>query len=159
MRLGEISRAMAIAEKYGTRLAEVKSSLKEEESLKRLVEDYPSHGYVIDREEAAEIFNDVSEPPEELVHLAKFMAPGLEQGMKQRNPVVEFISAFAHNEQSETQNEPGEASNDAGAVQEIPGNPNQGAVPENGEEVAGQQPADDGDLHTLEAAIQNGNVN
>jgi len=66
MRLGEVQRAMTIAHDYGMRLARenVKSN-----GLARLIADYPSHGFVIDRDEAMELFEIVREPSEEEVAL------------------------------------------------------------------------------------------
>lgn len=59
--LGEHQRAMQIAYDYGERLSNMTESLKAN-ALVRLVSDYPSHGFVIDRKEAGELFNDVSAP-------------------------------------------------------------------------------------------------
>lgn len=56
--MGEVNRSMAIAEKYGTRLKEKGGNLKED-TLKKLITDYPSHGFVIDKEEAAQLFTKV----------------------------------------------------------------------------------------------------
>ena len=55
LKLGEVNRAIRIADDYGTRL------LKEKDSsnvLRRLIGDYSSHGFVIDYEEAKAIFKD-----------------------------------------------------------------------------------------------------
>jgi hypothetical protein len=56
--MGEVNRSMAIAEKYGARLKEKGKNCKED-TLKSLISDYPSHGFVIDMEEAATMFNSV----------------------------------------------------------------------------------------------------
>ncbi|HYE79239.1 MAG TPA: SppA protein [bacterium] len=56
MRIGEIQRAVAIALEYGRRLG---TSLKPG-ALDRLVTSYPDHSFVIDREEASELFKVVS---------------------------------------------------------------------------------------------------
>jgi len=62
--LGEHQRAMQIACDYGERLNEVSKSLRKD-ALIRLVGSYPSHGFVIDRKEAKELFNNVQAPDEE----------------------------------------------------------------------------------------------
>ena len=49
MRVGEYDRAMRIASEYATRLG--KANLKDG-ALRRLVEGYPAHGFVIDKKEA-----------------------------------------------------------------------------------------------------------
>ena len=53
--MGEVNRSMAIAKEYGERLFK-NSELCDEESLKTLISGYPSHSFVIDREEAKGIF-------------------------------------------------------------------------------------------------------
>ncbi len=71
MRLGENTRAMGITADYGERLSArsatgATSNLKND-ALARLVRGYPSHSFVIDRDEAKELFHDVREPtPAEL---------------------------------------------------------------------------------------------
>lgn len=57
-RLGEIDRMMAVATAYGERLD--RGNLREG-ALDALVNDYPSHGFIIDMEEAqGELFNKVT---------------------------------------------------------------------------------------------------
>lgn len=64
-RLGELSRAAQIANAYGSRLNEKSKNLKDE-SLSRLIAAYPSHGFIIDSEEAQTLFERVSLPSEDL---------------------------------------------------------------------------------------------
>lgn len=54
IKLGEVLRAINIAKAYGSRIAP-----KNPELIKKLIEDYPSHGFVIDFEEAKDIFPNV----------------------------------------------------------------------------------------------------
>lgn len=61
--LGEHVRAMQIAFEYGERLNN-KSKLLKEDALIKLATNYPSHGFVIDRKEASELFNCVEAPDE-----------------------------------------------------------------------------------------------
>lgn len=68
MRVGEYDRAMRIAIEYAARLG--RANLKED-ALKRLVEGYPAHGFVIDKKEARELFNDVEEPSNDLIELGE----------------------------------------------------------------------------------------
>jgi hypothetical protein len=53
LRLGEDERMMMIASEYGGRLAP-----QREDAIAQLIQDYPSHGFVIDVEEAKDIFGD-----------------------------------------------------------------------------------------------------
>lgn len=57
-RIGEMQRAINIALGYGGRLARKAKSI-EADGLQKLVADYPSHGFVIDRSEAKELFTNV----------------------------------------------------------------------------------------------------
>ncbi|ASC69495.1 hypothetical protein XM38_004220 [Halomicronema hongdechloris C2206] len=57
LRLGELSRSMQVAYEYGTRL---NPNIKK--SINKLVAGYPSHSFVIDREEAQELFRNVRKP-------------------------------------------------------------------------------------------------
>ncbi|HEV8038141.1 MAG TPA: hypothetical protein VGP62_04700, partial [Bryobacteraceae bacterium] len=53
--MGEVKRSMAIAKQYGERLLK-KSELCDAERLNILISGYPSHSFVIDREEAKDMF-------------------------------------------------------------------------------------------------------
>jgi Serine dehydrogenase proteinase len=59
-RLGEVQRAINIANVYGERLNHGRTNLKKG-ALERLVQGYPTHGFVIDIDEAKSLFNDVRE--------------------------------------------------------------------------------------------------
>ncbi len=63
MRLGELQRAQAVATQYGKRLIEA-SKIADQASLAQLVSGYPSHGFVIDREEAQKLFPKKVRTPE-----------------------------------------------------------------------------------------------
>lgn len=60
-RLGETQRAMRIAHEYGQRLNQRCNALRDG-ALENLVASYPSHSFVIDRKEAAELFTNVQAP-------------------------------------------------------------------------------------------------
>ena len=67
IRLAEMDRSLKIATEYGERIG--RGNLKPN-ALERLLSAYPSHGFVIDREEAKELFKYVEEPSAELRTLA-----------------------------------------------------------------------------------------
>jgi hypothetical protein len=69
MRLGENERGMMIAREYGERLVRNTDNLKPK-ALEKLTSSYPSHEFVIDRIEAAELFNNVRKPSEQEAKLA-----------------------------------------------------------------------------------------
>jgi len=60
IRLGEMQRATRVAFEYGQRLNAYGNNLKQG-ALGRLIGEYPAHGFVIDRKEATELFDNVSD--------------------------------------------------------------------------------------------------
>lgn len=73
MKYGEFTRSMRIAVEYGNRLAKGcgGGNLKPD-AINALTTGYPSHGFVIDRDEASEsLFNKVSKPCDHLLTIAE----------------------------------------------------------------------------------------
>ncbi len=64
MHVGEASRSQAIGSHYAMRLSYYGMNISAE-SLQSLISDYPSHGFVIDREEAKGLFRNVRVPNKE----------------------------------------------------------------------------------------------
>lgn len=63
--LSEVERMMKIAQQYGERLGTPNLKDRETgEALRRLIRDYPTHEFIIDREETSEIFEAVAIPSE-----------------------------------------------------------------------------------------------
>lgn len=73
MHVGEVSRAMNIGLEYGSRLAKISKNTFDN-TLQRLANSYPSHGFVIDREEAKELFENVRIPTEREHELLNLLA-------------------------------------------------------------------------------------
>jgi hypothetical protein len=78
MGLGEHQRAMMIASAYGIRLD--KNNLKPN-ALERLIAGYPSHEYVIDREEAGELFHSVNEPSPAQLQMALMLGAEVDEAV------------------------------------------------------------------------------
>jgi hypothetical protein len=57
--VGQKARSMRIAMEYGKRLSAHSGNLKEPSSLDQLARSYPSHSFVINRDEASELFSNV----------------------------------------------------------------------------------------------------
>jgi hypothetical protein len=91
MRLGETVRAMTIAREYGMRLSRGNIEL---DGLDDLISSYPSHGFVIDREEAAQLFKHVRGPqmPEGKLASALMASRLVDSGLTGDGPVVRVIS-------------------------------------------------------------------
>lgn len=103
IRLGENQRATAIALQYGKRLAAKTHSISQD-SLLKLITGYPSHGFVIDRGEAKELFNNVCTPTK---NEEEFCATLRQRGLNP--PLVDFTevppkdSEQSHHEQDSSQ--------------------------------------------------------
>ncbi|KAA5659981.1 hypothetical protein IPC367_27545 [Pseudomonas aeruginosa] len=70
MKYGEFTRSMRIATEYGNRLAKHHSNVRPD-AISMLTTGYPSHGFVIDREEACErLFVNVEPPSVDLFMIA-----------------------------------------------------------------------------------------
>ena len=66
--LGDMNRDMRIAFEYGKRLAKIGGNI-EDDRIHRLVYEYPSHEFVIDRREASELFHRVRGPDDDLLRI------------------------------------------------------------------------------------------
>jgi hypothetical protein len=104
-RIGENDLAMRVAKDYADRLAKRSGNLKSRQMLKALITGYPSHDFVIDRDEIEAIFKNVRRPNEhlqqltvalELKRIAKDYDDALQIGLlltrspkgEQRNPLL-----------------------------------------------------------------------
>lgn len=88
MRLGEIQRAMMIAFHYGERLGKV--NLRPG-ALERLIAEYPSHGFIIDRTEAGQLFHNVRKPMRPELKLANSLPDIGEGGLPRDTALVAFF--------------------------------------------------------------------
>jgi hypothetical protein len=92
MHVGEVSRALKIGKEYGARLS-FKSENLLDGSLDALVEGYPSHGFVIDRSEASDLFihvRDVEPLEAELIKLQPVRSAV--RMPSNDDPIVSFLS-------------------------------------------------------------------
>jgi len=71
--LGETMRAMAIGEEYGKRLDTKFRNLKNQDAFNQLLAGYPYHGFVIDLEEAKNLFKRVTMVDAELGKLLSLL--------------------------------------------------------------------------------------
>lgn len=84
IRMGEIERFVSIAQEYGERL---RTSNVRKETIEKLLSGYPSHEFVIDREEAGELFERVEIPTDELELVAGTF-------IRLHHPTAENMSSF-----------------------------------------------------------------
>lgn len=115
VRLGEVQRAISIAHAYAERLNRYDSNLKPG-SLESLVTAYPSHGFVIDRKEARELFRRVYAPSPDQEALAEYLISLYQQ--PRDNPVVIDVLANFQEEQDDATDEACEPAVPAAAVGE-----------------------------------------
>ena len=75
--IGNVERSMAIATQYGMRLLAKSKNNKLNSTIEQvvdsLVNDYPSHGFVIDRDEAGLLFNNIRKPSDDEECLARIL--------------------------------------------------------------------------------------
>ena len=79
LHVGEVTRAMNIGLEYAERLAKKSCNVNRsddpaEDAIRKLANGYPAHGFVIDREEASELFVSVREPTEDEVKVLEALA-------------------------------------------------------------------------------------
>lgn len=75
MHLGEAARALVIADAYGNRLNQKSGNLASANALNQLYTAYPSHGFVIDRDDARTLFTNVREPDQDELALVEALGP------------------------------------------------------------------------------------
>lgn len=90
MRLAEMQRATDIAYAYGQRLNEKSLNLRAG-GLEKLVANYPSHGFVIDRKEARTIFTKVEKPTGMLLQLAQALYAAGRAQINAETPQIFYI--------------------------------------------------------------------
>ncbi|MDI9365707.1 MAG: hypothetical protein QM541_12205 [Flavobacterium sp.] len=95
VKLGEVQRAIRIANEYGSRLC------SNNELITKLIVSYPSHGFVIDFEEAKEIFQSVRWTNDNESILEQFLHKVVRNEGQQ-----DFISELTPDEEKEENNEP-----------------------------------------------------
>lgn len=133
LRLGELQRATRIAFEYGGRLDGYSQNLKDD-ALKSLINDYPSHSFVIDRKEAANLFKRVSPLTAAEVVLVRFAWPLLQHPSEHQQPrFIDFpVSPYLHEGTSDESDLPAADADSSAAESPGPGQ-------------SGGQPVDAGD--------------
>jgi hypothetical protein len=99
VKLGEIQRAIAIAQAYGIRLNNAYDRNLLEGGLEHLIVGYPSHGFVIDRKEAKALFRRVRHPEQAENLLGEFLCASYP--LKEENTVFDLIDHFLRGEDNE----------------------------------------------------------
>ncbi len=89
MRLGEYHRDMMVAFEYGKRLGE--RNLISEDALKKLTHGYPSHDFIIDREEARELFKNVDSPQNGLLEMLEILMPQIQKDLYHQDAAKNYI--------------------------------------------------------------------
>ena len=78
LRVADIRLSMRIAEEYGTRL---RTENVKEGTIRKLVYEYPSHGFVLDKKEAISLFENVRTPTPAEIELADVIAPIVDEAL------------------------------------------------------------------------------
>ena len=93
MRLGENYRQMLVSREYATRLA--RASGISSSSVDNLITGYPSHGFVIDRMEAKNLFPDVRELTQSEAELAGYIGAIADSALLDDGPTIVHITGDA----------------------------------------------------------------
>jgi hypothetical protein len=94
LHVGEAGRAMNIASQYGGRLFASGKNIGDE-ALSHIISGYPSHEFVIDREEASGLFYSVRAPTQEERLLVETLGPNAlfpVNLVDQAPPIIQFLS-------------------------------------------------------------------
>lgn len=91
IKLAEMQRATEIAFEYGNRLND-KSGNMRSMGIAKLVTGYPSHGFVIDRKEARELFINVDKPEGLLAMLSQALHAKMQKDIDSNVPSVELFT-------------------------------------------------------------------
>jgi hypothetical protein len=89
MRLGEYHRDMMVAFEYGKRLGE--HNLISEAALKKVTHGYPSHSFIIDREEAKGLFKNVDEPQNGLLEMLEILMPQIRKDLYHYDAAKNYV--------------------------------------------------------------------
>ena len=130
--LGEAGRAMSIGSAYGQRLLRYGKNILPAE-LQKLITDYPYHGFVIDRQEASELFQAVREPSEVELRLLEILeSQGILETPEQQLAEAQRILFFLSTQPDDLE------------LTDTEGEDNEGHDEEDNEEAEGATPLDDG---------------
>lgn len=111
-KIGEAARSLAIAEAYGRRLNLWARNLKGD-ALHSLTVGYPSHGFVIDRREADELFRRVREPNSHEVALINRLGPLA--GIPGSDPFVTYLNSEEKIDETSSKNDGAQGVKEKGA--------------------------------------------
>lgn len=103
MKLGELQRANNIGYEYGSRLAKTSKNILDN-SIKKLITTYPSHGFVIDRKEATSLFKNVRGPDDNEQMILEKLYPMVETMLGTASPIVEDFTEVLSGEPNEQHN-------------------------------------------------------
>lgn len=89
IRLAEVERSLRIAGEYGERL---RTPNVKEGGLERLLGQYPSHSFVIDKIEARKIFEEVVDPPADLAQVVQLLRDVADRYLWADSPFATYVS-------------------------------------------------------------------
>ena len=94
MHVGEAGRSLSIAQHYGERLLQYSKNFSSE-VLAHLNLHYPSHGFVIEREEADDLFENVRAPSDEEEALSVALGPLARLPVRSsgKSPIIRYLNS------------------------------------------------------------------
>ena len=113
--IGSDFRDLSVATEYGVRLAKVSKNPKDD-AITRLVEFYPSHDFIIDKDEAASLFYSIEEPSLELYTLVGNITRHTYRPLS-----IGLVTALTQHEVEDPEPKPKDELNDDQSDEERPG--------------------------------------
>ncbi len=111
--LGQDYQDLMVAYEYGKRLASFSGS-SSEEAIYHIIHGYPSHDFVIDKREAATLFNEIDDPTPEMYELLSSLGP-LAWHPNSKHVTIRSLSKSPTpiEENNDAQNQPGNGSSNS----------------------------------------------
>ena len=95
LRLGELNRALKVAEDYGRRLSDGKLDHARQNAIRALTLDYPSHSFVIDQDEAQRLLGNVRELADEECLLERMLHDSMRWELPQKPQKQHWVSCIS----------------------------------------------------------------
>ena len=95
LKLGEYHRNMMVAVEYGKRLMS-NGNVATEDLLRKLTHGYPSHGFVIDRDEAKTIFKNVRLPNKRESEMAERLKPFIYEDLLNKDERKQYVAKIRY---------------------------------------------------------------
>jgi hypothetical protein len=136
MMIGEHERAMEIARSYGDRLSRGRQHLRRK-AIDKLIKNYPAHDFVIDRDDAKDLFSNLTEPTEYERRLSLLLSRIIETTLfddDEQSPIIEMLPFKEEGSDAAPDTTTGRTEGEGAEPTGTPGTP---GTPEGDREISG----------------------